>query len=293
MRCRGAGRVDPTESEEEAVPSAATKSGPPEAAPNEPASLSESIDPIAIGGAVGGMTVGEVIGGAIGGVIGAVAGPGGAVIGAGLGAFAGTTLGAKLGYDVTHELVHPEDSHPNASLGERRGLLPGPPRGMRETPSLAASVPREAHWLEPSWLDHWAARSARSSARPSPASWGRNALRFSMPKPSDWRPTLMKLSKRWRQIPNSAPQVKRSGSPRSPVRQQVRQVWQPPLALSAAWLPANQGGSWAGEREPPWRSISTGRPRSVGNASLQLRRKRTRKGPRDRPSLEQERTCED
>ena len=111
--------MDPTESDKEAVPEALANSGPPEATQKTAASLSGSVDPIAIGGAVGGMTAGELIGGAIGGVIGAVAGPGGAAIGVGLGAFAGTSIGAKLGYDVTHELVHPEDVDPNASLEER------------------------------------------------------------------------------------------------------------------------------------------------------------------------------
>jgi hypothetical protein len=85
--------------------------------------MTESIDPIAVGGAVGGMTAGEVIGGAIGGLLGAVAGPGGAVIGAGLGAFAGSSVAVKLGYDVAHEIAHPKDADPNASLGDRaRGV---------------------------------------------------------------------------------------------------------------------------------------------------------------------------
>ncbi len=83
------------------------------------ASISETVDPIAVGGAVAGMSTGELIGGAIGGVIGAVAGPGGALIGAELGAFAGMSVGVKLGYDVTHEVVHPEAALPNATLKDR------------------------------------------------------------------------------------------------------------------------------------------------------------------------------
>ena len=115
--------MDHTESKSPVVPVTPADSSPPEVPRPATTSLSERVDPIAVGGAVGGMTLGEMVGGAIGGVIGAVAGPGGAAIGAGLGAFAGTSIGAKLGYDVTHELVHPEAADPHATLDERARAL--------------------------------------------------------------------------------------------------------------------------------------------------------------------------
>ena len=278
--------MDPTESEKEVVPGTVANSGPPEATEKTAASLPRSVDPIAVGGAVGGMTVGEAIGGAIGGVIGAVAGPGGAAIGAGLGAFAGTSIGTKLGYDVTHELVHPEDVDPNASLKERRRRLPGAPPGEPETPSAAASVPPGAHWSGPSWPVRWAARSAHSSARPSPASWERNALPISMPKSSIGQRTLISLRQHLKPRPNPTTQIPRSGSRTSPARQRARQAWQPHSAPLGACLPAIRGERWAGGQEPWWRSISTGRFPLPGNAGIPPRRERSRKRPRVCPNLE-------
>ena len=192
--------MDPTESEKEVVPGTVADSGPPEATEKTAASLPGRVDPIAVGGAVGGMTVGEVIGGAIGGVIGAVAGPGGAAIGAGLGAFAGTSIGAKLGYDVTHELVHPEDADPNASLEERARAVAGS-TARRAGEAVGGGIGAAgAHWSGPSWPARWAARSARSSARPSPVSWARSVLPISMPKPSNGQRTLTR--------PEAAPEAK-------------------------------------------------------------------------------------